>query len=117
MTQKDVIAQATALHERGAIAEARRLYESVLAAEPDNAEALHGFGVLLLQAGKPEKALQLMQAAAEQNIGSAVMVCDLATALNAAGKTGAAMAAYERALALEPNLAEAHYGLGAILFS
>jgi tetratricopeptide (TPR) repeat protein len=117
MMQENLIARAIALQESGALADARRLYESILRLEPDHAEAQHQLGVLLLQSGEAEKALALIQAAAKSDPDSAIVASDLATALHALGRTAPAIGAYEKALALDPNLAEAHYGLGSILFS
>jgi tetratricopeptide (TPR) repeat protein len=117
MTHEDVIAQAIALHENGALSEARRLYETILTAEPHHAEAGHRLGVLLLQWGQPESALALIQTTAERSPSSATLSCDLATALTATGRMALAETAYEQALTQDSSLVEAHYGLGALLLS
>ena len=49
------------LHQQGRLAEARRGYESILAAQPQHAVALHYLGMLEQQSGNLELALQRMQ--------------------------------------------------------
>ncbi|MBO6785128.1 MAG: tetratricopeptide repeat protein, partial [Alphaproteobacteria bacterium] len=46
------LADAAARHRAGDLTAARRIYDSVLARDPDNVEALHLKGVLLAQQGQ-----------------------------------------------------------------
>ncbi len=48
----DPLATAVQHHQDGRVAEAEALYRQILAAEPDNSEALHLLGVLSLQQGE-----------------------------------------------------------------
>ena len=55
-----ILAQASALRRQGQIADAERLYASVLEIAPDNADALHSMGILKLTRGEPGEALRLI---------------------------------------------------------
>ena len=57
-----ILAQALALQRQGHIADAERLYASVLVIAPDNADALHSMGDLKLARGEPGEALCLIGA-------------------------------------------------------
>ena len=54
---------AIALHRQGNLAAAERLYQSVLAGQPEQFEALHYLGVLRLQQNRPADALALLEQA------------------------------------------------------
>ena len=65
-----LLATARGLHDAGRIAEAERLYRRILAADPDNAPALHLLGVVALQAGQFQAAVDLIgQAIARDDAG------------------------------------------------
>ncbi len=107
--------QAVALHQQGRLAEAAALYREVLQACPRNFDALHLLGVVALQAGHPQNAVELIgkaialdprQAAAHSNLGSAWK--DLK-------RPQEALASFDRALRLDPNAAGAFYNRGAVL--
>ena len=50
------------LHQQGKLREAFMRYDAVLAADPDNAPALHYSGVVLFQAGKLPEAAERIRA-------------------------------------------------------
>lgn len=52
---------AAALHQAGRLAEANTIYQRVLAANPENLEALHGLGLITLDLGQPKRALPLLR--------------------------------------------------------
>ncbi len=114
-------AQALALHRQGDLSAARGAYEQILAADPENFEALHHLGILLLQAGDAGKALELLRRAAARGGNCAAVHADLATAMATAlavlRRHDEAIACYEDALAIAPELAEAHYGLGTVMLA
>ena len=45
-------------HQRGCLDEAARLYQNILAGQPDNSEAIHLLGVVAHQQGRHESAIQ-----------------------------------------------------------
>ena len=53
-----LLQRAVAMHQGGRLREAEKLYGQVLAAQPDNFDALHLYGVLMHQRGQPVEALR-----------------------------------------------------------
>ncbi len=97
------IAQATALHREGRLDEAEALYRGVLAADPNQFDALHLLGVIEGQHHRFETALPLLERAV-------ALRPDNAAALNNLGNTYAGLLRYAeaadtfaRALALKPD--------------
>jgi predicted Zn-dependent protease len=62
------------LHQTGQLAPAAQLHRQVLLREPDNADALHLYGVLVHQQGDPRRALELIDRAVALRPDSALMV-------------------------------------------
>ena len=57
--------QAIAHHQAGEVDAAQRLYREVLQQQPQDADASHNLGILLVQAGQPQEALPYLQTALE----------------------------------------------------
>jgi tetratricopeptide (TPR) repeat protein len=98
----------------GRFVSARAIYEEVLAAEPDNADALHGLGVLCVQEGLPEQAETWLKRALQQ-VEEARIWNDLGEALRLQGKPAEAVEAYEAALKLRPDFTVAMNNCGVSL--
>ena len=71
--------QGIALHQQGKLAEAERIYEEVLRQQPNHFDALHLLGIIALQTGRTERAVELIRraiglnakiAAAHSNLGN-----------------------------------------------
>ncbi len=102
--------QAVALHQSGKLAEASNLYREVLRVEPQNFDALHLSGVAARAQGNAAVAVDLIGRALARVKGrSAAANYNLGNALGDLGRHAETLAAVERALALEPNYAEAHH--------
>ena len=84
----------------GRLADAESLYRAVLKEQPDNVEAMQGLAVLCHRRDHPEEALALFRQA---------------IALQEQGRAPEAVEHYERALLLNPGLAEVHQNLGSAL--
>jgi tetratricopeptide (TPR) repeat protein len=110
-----MLAQALALRRQGQIAEAERLYASVLAIAPDNADALHSMGNLKLAHGEPGEALRLIGAAMATRTPTPRMLFDLGLAFNALNQYQKALDSFELAIQLQPDFFEAHGNRGAML--
>jgi tetratricopeptide (TPR) repeat protein len=52
-------------HTAGRLAEAKAIYAQILSRRPDHAGALHGLGLIGLQQGQTERALELMSRSIE----------------------------------------------------
>jgi len=107
--------QGLALHQAGQLARAAALYQQVLAAQPDNADALHLLGVALLQGGNHAQAEQLLRRAIAVAPRVHGFHNSLANLLRATGRPALAEQAYRAALRLAPNMAELHHNLGLVL--
>jgi len=105
MTATDPISllrQAVAHHQRGELTRAAALYAEVLAAAPDNFDALHLSGVIARQRKAPHEALELITRALAIDAGKAIAHCNLGAVLQDLGREQQALDSYERALALQP---------------
>jgi tetratricopeptide (TPR) repeat protein len=105
------VAQALDHYRAGQLEHAAALFEGVLGAYPDDAEALDLSGLVAIARGQfPEaiagigKAVQLQETARFRG--------NLGVALGNAGRHEEAAAAYRRALELRPDYPEAHNNLG-----
>ena len=54
----DVLNTALGYHQRGLLDQAARVYQAILAQNPDHADALHLLGVVALQRGHPARAVE-----------------------------------------------------------
>jgi protein O-GlcNAc transferase len=99
-------------HQAGRLAEAEKIYRQVLSQQPRNAGALHLLGVIALQVGRPDTAIELIRQAIALNAVVAEFHNNLGNALRDRQLLDEAIAAYRQALRLKPDLAVAHYNLG-----
>ena len=108
-TTQQKLQQAVPLHQQGKLAQARKLYEEILASEPDNFHALHLLGVVALQSGQRERAIELFRRAIAINSRFAPVHDNLGIALKGLGRPEEALASHDRAIALDKNFADAHF--------
>jgi predicted O-linked N-acetylglucosamine transferase (SPINDLY family) len=101
-----------AAQRRGSIADAKRLYASVLRIDPTNAAAFGNLGIIAAQEGdlagaerlfRQEIKLRPDDPAGHNNLGSVLQLQDRVTD---------AIAAHRQAIKLKPNYAEAYFALG-----
>ncbi len=104
----DLLEQGLALHRRGAVAEAAARYADVLRADPDNADALYGLGLIACQRGRFDEGADWASKALAANPQHARAHVLFGRSLNALGRKEEALASLERAIALAPDLAQAH---------
>ncbi len=107
--------QAMALHQQGALAEARWLYEQVLAHQPKHFVARYLAGMVALQSGQPELALQSIARALKIKPDFADAWASHGAALQALGRLEEAVTSYTRATAIAPDHAEAYNNRGTAL--
>jgi len=100
-------------HQRaGRLAEAEALYRRILAAQPNHAGALHFLGVIALQGGRHDAALEWIRKSIVIDPNNPVAHSNLGVVWRATGRLDEAIAAYRRAVALQPDYPEAHNNLG-----
>lgn len=107
-----LLRQAILCHRSGRIDEAESLYRKLLARDPKNSDGWHLRGVVALQKGCPQEAVELIARAIGLRRDVAAFHSNLGNALRACGHYSEAAASCRRAIALEPEFAEAHGNLG-----
>ncbi|MFM7848676.1 MAG: tetratricopeptide repeat protein [Rubrivivax sp.] len=106
------LAQALELHRKGDLAGAIATYESVLAAAPQEPEALHLLGCARWQQGDIVAAAALFEQALCVQPERPATLNNLGQARLQQGQATAALQAYRQALALQPHSAVSLLGLG-----
>ena len=107
--------QALAHHQAGRLPQAKAIYRQILSTEPNHPDALHYLGILALQVGKNEIAVELINKAISCRPDYIDAHINLGIAFKELDKLDEAVACYSRALALKPDNALAHYNLGNVL--
>jgi tetratricopeptide (TPR) repeat protein/ubiquinone/menaquinone biosynthesis C-methylase UbiE len=115
MNAEQIFSQALALHQRGQLGEAERLYRRVLAAHPHHLDTLNLLGVLALQSGRNKEAIDFIGRALAQNDRVADFHNNIAEAHRRSSQLDAAAAHFAKAAELEPTFVEAHQNLAATL--
>jgi tetratricopeptide (TPR) repeat protein len=103
------------LHQAGRFADAARCYHDLLTREPENAEALHLFGVMHHQCGHSSRAVELIGRAAALRPDAAAFHANLAEAYRSLGNHEQAIDCCRTALRLKPRYPEAANNLGLAL--
>jgi Flp pilus assembly protein TadD/ADP-heptose:LPS heptosyltransferase len=112
MTLDQLLAQARAHHTSMRLKEAEALYRQILAQQPDHPEATHLLGLIALQCGHPQPAIELMAKSVQLAPGMPWFHNNIAEAFKAAGRWDLAIGAYENFLKLIPNEPDAMHSLG-----
>lgn len=99
-------------HEAGRLAEAESLYRELLAADPDNIDALHFLGVLAHQRKEHAQAAEWISKALARRADNAPAHNNLGCALVAQGKLAEAVTSFQTALEFAPDYVDAHRNLG-----
>ncbi|MFD1625540.1 tetratricopeptide repeat protein [Azospirillum griseum] len=114
-TVAEALAVAADHHQSGRLAEAETLYRRILDVDPDNAAALHLFGVLAAQCGAFDVAADHIGRAIDHNPTVAEFHRHHAMALDRLGRVVEAADAYGRAAALDPGHADTQFNHGVLL--
>lgn len=114
MDIKNEIDRGRELHQQGKMDEAQAIYELVLAYQPENDEVLSLMGLIALQSGQGESAVEYLNQAIQRNNGVAKYYSNLAIALLAREDTDGAHAQASKAIEIDGNFVDAHYNLGNI---
>src|SRR5690242_12465189 len=100
---RELYGQALALQKQGQFAQAETLYRRIVAAEPSAFPPRHMLGVVLAQLGRLDEAQAQIGAALKLNPRDAGAWANQGNVLNLLGRGEEAVAAYDRALALQPD--------------
>lgn len=103
----DLFGMAVGLMQQGRLAEAERLFQSVVAREPQHADALHALGLVAHRTGRSAQALDLLTKALKAAPRSAQILSNRGLVHAALERFKEALADYDRALALNPTFPEA----------
>jgi predicted O-linked N-acetylglucosamine transferase (SPINDLY family) len=99
--------EALARHQGGDLANAERLYREILRAEPRHGDSLHGLGIIALQVGQPQAAIELLRAALQAEPAQPVALLNLGVALRELQRPAEALASFDQALRMAPDYADA----------
>lgn len=106
MARKDLnfahlLQQGFTAHQRGNLAEAERCYETILGAKRNQFDALHLLGVVRLQQGRAEEAIDLIGKALRINPRSPAAHVNLGAAFGALKRLNEALGCYDKALTFD----------------
>jgi tetratricopeptide (TPR) repeat protein len=107
-----LLQQAFALHQQGQLAEAKVLYEQVLAQQPRNFDALHLSGIMARQSQQSDLAVELLSKAVAIKPNYAPAYANLGKAFQALNRHEEAVANYDKAIAIKSDDVDFHYNRG-----
>ncbi len=102
------------LHQKGKLADAKKLYRKALVISPAYSEANHMLGVIALQQGEPTKAIDLIQKSIEAHPYDKTSHFNIALAFQTANRQDEAVEAYKQAISLDPHYLSAISNLGSV---
>ena len=94
---------------------AEAAYRRAIALDPALVDAYLNLGAMLCESQRCDEAVQLFEHAIAKGVSDPVLHFNHAIALEDRHDPAAALASYERALSLDPGLADAHYNAGRLL--
>jgi len=115
VVQNDLTVRALRHHQAGRVNEAMHLYRHILVADPQNDGALHLLGVIALQGGQNNVAVELIVKALLINSSPAFYYSNLGSVLKELRRPDDAIIAHCTALSIEPDYAPGHYNYGNVL--
>jgi protein O-GlcNAc transferase len=109
---QSAVAAALTDHRAGRMAEAESAYRKILAANPDQPDALYLLGLIEARKGRNQQALELLGRAAHFVPNNAEVQHNLGLILHALGRVDDAIVALRNAMRLNPQRDQLHYDLG-----
>ncbi|MCZ0899468.1 tetratricopeptide repeat protein, partial [Microcoleus sp. HI-ES] len=97
------------------LAEAERLYERAIEAEPHNPTGHYHLGTLCLAAGKIEQAISSLERAISLHPNYIEAITNLGSAVEQLGDVNRAILCYSKAIELDANCVKAHFNLSLVL--
>jgi tetratricopeptide (TPR) repeat protein/2-polyprenyl-3-methyl-5-hydroxy-6-metoxy-1,4-benzoquinol methylase len=102
-------------HQAGQLFEAENNYRQVLASDSEHFGSLHHLGIIALQKGQAQAAVDVISRALAANDRVPDCHYNMAFALQALGRLNEAAGYYRQAIELKPDYVEAHTNLGNVL--
>jgi tetratricopeptide (TPR) repeat protein/SAM-dependent methyltransferase len=111
----DLFNVAVRTHQAGQLAEAERLYRTILSIHPRHTASLNHLGILALQSGRYPMAVETIRQAMALDDTVPESHYNIAYAHYRLGHPNEAIRHYQQAIALNPDYADAHTNLGNVL--
>lgn len=115
LTIQQAIDMAVAHEREGRLQQAAQMYAQIIQQIPDQVDALHRLGLLMMRVGQMKEARELVTRAARASPTTAELFNNLAVINQAMGLMDDAGRCLEEALRLKPDYAEAMNNLGALM--
>jgi tetratricopeptide (TPR) repeat protein len=115
MTIPEAMTLAVAYHQQGALQQAEQIYRQVLAADPNQADAIQLLGVIAAQVNRRDLAIDYFNQALRLRPAFPEAHFNLGVALLQQGSAEGAIASFRQAIDYKPDYAEAHHNLGVAL--
>lgn len=109
---KDLVRKGLAAHESGDPGSALESYLEALASSPGHPDALCLGGAALIQLGRSDEAVTMLQDAVKAGPKNVAAWTNYGTALQNTGRNFEAQGAFEKALRLDPGCVDAHFNRG-----
>jgi tetratricopeptide (TPR) repeat protein len=111
----ETLSTAVTTHKSGDLVQAETGYRGILTKLPDHPQALHMLGVIELQRGNVQSAIDLIRRAIRVHPGHPEPWVNLGSALRAIHENDEAISAFQRAIRLKPDMVLAHTELSRLL--
>ncbi len=111
---KALFCMADLLHDQGDVSGALDYYQKAIETDPGYMAAYNRLAVCLAQSGRIEQACQWLNRALTHNSQCTGTLCNLGNILRIAAHFDEAVKAYRKAIARQPDFAEAHFNLALV---
>ena len=112
-----IIEKALSYQREGKLIEAERIYNEVLKINPNQPDAMHLLGMIACSNQNYDRAIKLINDAILLNPKEADYHMNLSSAYWGLKQTALAKSHLKIAMQLNPNMSQAHYNLGNVLFA
>jgi predicted O-linked N-acetylglucosamine transferase (SPINDLY family) len=111
---QEQLTKAIALHQKGRLGDAQKIYKEILKTNPKKFEALHFLGIIAAQSNDHETAVDLISKAIASVSNDARTHYNLGSSLQALRRYKSAVECYDQAIRLAPNYAIAFSNRAAV---